>query len=137
VGQERLGPSYFFISLVLGPLNSLLWYVPSSRYICVNMELGSYFLFLQEQIKDIIIMATCVVMNDVTMSTKSKGSRKTLTDELFVDIVTSFMTTHVAMMMMSFIRPEMFSGIGALPEPATVVTVTLDVMFFLLRSRIL
>jgi hypothetical protein len=33
VGQERLGPSYFFISLVLGPLNSLLWYVPSLRYI--------------------------------------------------------------------------------------------------------
>ena len=35
VGQERLGPSYFFISLVLGPLtcDSLLWYVPSSRYI--------------------------------------------------------------------------------------------------------
>jgi len=29
VGQERLGPSYFFTSLVLGPLNSLLWYVPS------------------------------------------------------------------------------------------------------------
>jgi hypothetical protein len=25
VGQERLGPSYFFISLVLGPRNSLLW----------------------------------------------------------------------------------------------------------------
>jgi len=25
VGQERLGPSYFFISLVLGPLNSLVW----------------------------------------------------------------------------------------------------------------
>jgi hypothetical protein len=36
VGQERLGPSYFFISLVLGPLNSLLWYVPSSRYIWRN-----------------------------------------------------------------------------------------------------
>jgi hypothetical protein len=52
VGQERLGPAYFFISLVLGPLNSLLWYVPSSRY----MELGSSFLFLQEQIKDIIIL---------------------------------------------------------------------------------
>jgi hypothetical protein len=33
VGQEQLGPSYLFISLVLGPLNSLLWYVPSSRYI--------------------------------------------------------------------------------------------------------
>ena len=32
MGQERLGPSYFFI-LVLGPLNSLLWYVPSYRYI--------------------------------------------------------------------------------------------------------
>jgi hypothetical protein len=33
VGQELLGPSYFFISLVLGPLNSLVWYVPSYRYI--------------------------------------------------------------------------------------------------------
>jgi hypothetical protein len=32
VGQERLGPSYFFMSLVLGPLNSLVLYVPSSRY---------------------------------------------------------------------------------------------------------
>jgi hypothetical protein len=32
VGQERLGPSYFFIPLVLGPLNSLVWYVPSLRY---------------------------------------------------------------------------------------------------------
>jgi hypothetical protein len=31
-GQERLGPSYFFISLVLGPLNRLVWYVPSLRY---------------------------------------------------------------------------------------------------------
>jgi hypothetical protein len=27
VGQERLGPSYFFISLVLGPLKSILWCV--------------------------------------------------------------------------------------------------------------
>ena len=26
VGQERLGPSYFFIPLVLGPLNSLVWW---------------------------------------------------------------------------------------------------------------
>jgi hypothetical protein len=34
VGQERLGPSYFFISLVLGPLNSLVWYVPSLRHTC-------------------------------------------------------------------------------------------------------
>ena len=51
VGQERLGPSYFFISLVLGPLNSLLWYVPSSRYIWSSAPI----LFLQEQIKDIII----------------------------------------------------------------------------------
>ena len=32
MGQERLGPSYFFILLVLGPLNSLVWYVPSVRY---------------------------------------------------------------------------------------------------------
>ena len=33
VGQERLGPSYFFILWVIGPLNSLLWYVPFLRYI--------------------------------------------------------------------------------------------------------
>ena len=26
VGQELLGPSYFFIPLVLGPLNSLVWW---------------------------------------------------------------------------------------------------------------
>jgi hypothetical protein len=32
MGQERLGPSYFFLSLVLGPPNSFLWYVPSLRY---------------------------------------------------------------------------------------------------------
>jgi hypothetical protein len=32
VSQERLGPSYFFISIVLGPLNSLVWYVPSLGY---------------------------------------------------------------------------------------------------------
>ena len=52
VGQERLGPPYFFISLVLGLLNNLLWYVPSSRYIWSSAPI---FLFLQEQIKDIII----------------------------------------------------------------------------------
>jgi hypothetical protein len=32
VGQELLGPSYFLIPLVLGPLISLVWYVPSLRY---------------------------------------------------------------------------------------------------------
>jgi hypothetical protein len=57
VGQERLGPSYFFISLVLGPLNSLLWYVPSSRYIWSSAPI----LFLQEQIKDIIIITTTIM----------------------------------------------------------------------------
>jgi hypothetical protein len=31
MGQERLGPSYFFISLVLGPLNRLLWYERGSE----------------------------------------------------------------------------------------------------------
>jgi hypothetical protein len=76
VGQERLGPSYFFISLVLGPLNSLMMmifylflqkqqigycYIPIWVYLMlrfflkVYMEFGSYFLFLQEQIKDIIM----------------------------------------------------------------------------------
>jgi hypothetical protein len=52
--QERLGPAYFFKSLVLGPLNSLLWYVPSSRYIWSSAPI----LFPQEQIKDIIIITT-------------------------------------------------------------------------------
>jgi hypothetical protein len=47
VGQERRGPSYFFISFVLGPLSSLSWYVPSSRYIWSSAPI----LFLQEQIK--------------------------------------------------------------------------------------
>jgi hypothetical protein len=32
VDQERLGPSYLFTPLVLGPLNSLVWCVPSLRY---------------------------------------------------------------------------------------------------------
>ena len=39
-------------SLVLGPLNSLVWYVPSSRYIWSSAPI----LFLQQQIKDIIIV---------------------------------------------------------------------------------
>ena len=43
--EERLGPSYFFISFVLGPLNSLLRYVPSSRYVWSSAPI----LFLQEQ----------------------------------------------------------------------------------------
>jgi hypothetical protein len=79
VGQERLGPSYFFISLVLGPLNSLLWYVPSS--VKVYMELCSYFLFLQEQIKDIII-TTCAQ----TFLPQVQGSEKvskTIHSDLF------------------------------------------------------
>ena len=57
MGQEWLGPSYFFISLVLGPLNSLLWYCTFLTVCGVwSQELGSYFLFLEEQIKDIIIL---------------------------------------------------------------------------------
>ena len=32
LSERKLGPSYFFISLVIGPLNSLVWYVPSLRY---------------------------------------------------------------------------------------------------------
>jgi hypothetical protein len=38
MGQERLGPSYFFISLVLGPLNSLVWYAPSSSRPVIGAE---------------------------------------------------------------------------------------------------
>jgi len=30
--KQVLCASYFFVSLVLGPLNSLVWYVPSLRY---------------------------------------------------------------------------------------------------------
>jgi len=51
VGQERLGPSYFVISFVLGPLNSLVWLEVPLGYIALGC-----FLFLQEQIKDIIIV---------------------------------------------------------------------------------
>ena len=58
VSQERLGPSYFFISLVLVPLNSLLWYVPSSSYTWSSAPI----LFLQEQIKDIIIIISRVLL---------------------------------------------------------------------------
>ena len=47
MGQERLGPSYVFISIVLGPLNSLLSYVPSSGYIWSSDPI----LFRQEQTK--------------------------------------------------------------------------------------
>jgi hypothetical protein len=53
VGQERLGPSYFFIPLILGPLNSLVWWEVPLGYI--PLTLGR-FLFLQEQIKEIIII---------------------------------------------------------------------------------
>ena len=53
MGQERLGPSYFFISLVLGPLNII------RTSLKLYVGLGSYFLFLKEQIKDIIIITWC------------------------------------------------------------------------------
>ena len=56
MGQERLGPSYFIISLVLGPLESESKQPLMVRtFLKVYMELSSYFLFLQEKIKDIII----------------------------------------------------------------------------------
>ena len=48
MGQERLGPSFFFISLVLGPLNSLLSCVSSSRYI---WSLAHIFCFCKNQQK--------------------------------------------------------------------------------------
>jgi hypothetical protein len=51
VGQERLGPSYVFISLVLGPLNRLVWWEVPLGYIVLRS-----FLFLHEQIKDFIIL---------------------------------------------------------------------------------
>ena len=40
MGQERLGPSYFFILLVLGPLKHP---VMVRTFLKVYMELGSYF----------------------------------------------------------------------------------------------
>ena len=46
---------------MLGPLNSLVW---SVQYL-IYMELGSYFLFLQEQIKDIIIFGRGGGMEDM------------------------------------------------------------------------
>jgi hypothetical protein len=65
VGQERLGPSYddddFIISLVLGPLLMV------RTFLKVYVELGSYFLFLQEQINDLIIIGVsgCVFITAV------------------------------------------------------------------------
>ena len=54
MGQERLGPSYFFISLVFRPSKQPLMV---RTFLKVYMELGSSFLFLQEQIKDMIIIS--------------------------------------------------------------------------------
>ena len=36
MGQELLGPSYFFIPVVLGPLNSLVWYDRAVRRVSVS-----------------------------------------------------------------------------------------------------
>jgi hypothetical protein len=52
VGQERLGPSYFFQIITVRPSKQPLMV---RTFLKVYMELDSYFLFLQEQIKDIII----------------------------------------------------------------------------------
>ncbi len=35
-GKERLGPSYFFIPLVIGPLNSLVWWEVPLGYIALG-----------------------------------------------------------------------------------------------------
>jgi hypothetical protein len=48
-----------------GPLNILLWYVPSSRYLWRSVPI----LFLQEQIKDIIITRLRVWFSLSTMMT--------------------------------------------------------------------
>ena len=53
MGQERLGPSYFFHIISARPSKQPLMV---RTFLKVYMELGSYFLFLQEQIKDIIIV---------------------------------------------------------------------------------
>ena len=42
MGQERLGPSYFLISLVLGPLMV-------RTFLEVCMEIGSYFCFCKNK----------------------------------------------------------------------------------------
>jgi hypothetical protein len=49
---------------VLGPLNSLLWYVPSSKYIWSSDPI----LFLQEQIRDIIIISSSLCDSSATSS---------------------------------------------------------------------
>ena len=36
MGEERLGPSYFLIPLVLGPLNSLVWWEVPLGYIALG-----------------------------------------------------------------------------------------------------
>ena len=55
MGQERLGPSYFFISVNIISARPCKQPLMVLTLLKVYMELGSSFLFLQEQIKDIII----------------------------------------------------------------------------------
>jgi hypothetical protein len=45
-------------------------------FLKVNMELGSYFLFLQEQIKDIIIIITTVIVTSIKQQNKKSGLRR-------------------------------------------------------------
>ena len=55
VGKERLGPSYLFHIISDRPSKQPLMV---RTFLKVYMELGSCFLFLQEHIKDIIIITT-------------------------------------------------------------------------------
>ncbi len=54
MGQERLGPSYFSYHSARPSKQPLM----VRTFLKLYMELVSYFLFLQEQIKDIIITGT-------------------------------------------------------------------------------
>jgi hypothetical protein len=62
--QDQLVPSYFFISFVLDLLNRLIWLEVPLGYITVV-----WFLFLQEQIKDIIIKTMNSVLWTNTVQT--------------------------------------------------------------------
>ncbi len=68
-GPGEAGPSYFFISLVQGPLNSLLLYVPSSRYIWNTDPI----LFLQEQIERVMFIGTQFSNLYTAVDTPAKG----------------------------------------------------------------
>jgi hypothetical protein len=126
VGQERLGPSYFFISLVLGPLNSLLWYVPSYRY---TWSLAPV-LVLQEQIKDIIIIISGITAREPQQNPVLVFSI-TLTQKRVRPPVSIILVLDAEL---ASVRPLLVKGLDHSNFPST-LELACDVSSLLLQTR--